>query len=547
MATDAEHEDGVVNPVDLGDALRVAAHSAVARALADSDEGGALSAWVGAAIAMVAMIAAAAFIGIGAVLWQRSKGRNAAIHKVHLADDTAPQKPLSGAPAGTPLRAAGSPAASKQAWHESPVDDSKSGSAILQEVRKELCETLRGVLEEEISRGLQRAGINERLDRLEQQSKDQQVTSGFLLPPPKGSAPPKAEAKDVELSSTLKIKDNLDQRGDLESTVKASSVTRRDAETLTEHGTRDVETLTDASQDDHVVKRKDSGVVRSNLVISPSARQKRYATPPERERMHVDEDRSLAASLVTVQRNLARRDVQTQELTRQLRACLQDCAHHKLEASHYNKRLQDLLTNPSIGTQAQADELTTVRAKVEELSGRLAETKSAEMQWSLIAKRQRAFFMQQERLSQEGINMLKRAPAGEIFLAPPPVYLEEDLDEEVARLKVPWDVGTSHANPYVTDSWPFEPNACSQRCAAEPNLNRWDEEDVMMMDTDSEDDSQGHPSESGRAQVSLRLPTLPPETLVHEGFDPPEPDDAPAALDACLDGTAPTTLTARSL
>mmetsp|Transcript_133691 Transcript_133691/g.243792 ORF Transcript_133691/g.243792 Transcript_133691/m.243792 type:complete len:534 (+) Transcript_133691:151-1752(+) len=530
----AEEAAAAGGPADLQDALQLAAHSAVARALAENDEGGALSAWVGAFIAMVAMIAAAAGIGVGALLYQRAKIRNGVLQKVHTSDDHAAeiQKPLSSNSAMTPLRTAGtaSSATKQQAWR----DDDAGDNALPPEVRKELAETLRSVLEEEISRGLHKAGINERLERLEQQARDQQVVSGSLLPPSK------AEAKDTQLSETLKAKDAIhpmeapgshDHWGELDSTLKVNPALNRDVE------------LADVSEDD-APKRKDSGVVRHNKVLSPSNRQKRYSDPPELSRRHVDEDSSLSASLVTVQRNLSRRDVQCQELHRQLKAAMKECAHLRLEASHFNKRLQDLLTNPAIGTHAQAEEIHILRAKVEELSGRLAETKSSEMQWSLIAKRQRAFFMQQERLSQEGLNLLKKHPAGEIFLAPPPVYLEDDIDEEPHRLKVPWDVGTSHANPYVTDSWPFEPNACAQRVAVEPNLNRWEEEDVMMMDTDSEDGS--HPSDADRG-MHIRLPTLPPESPVEAGFDPPEPEDSPTALHPVVDGNSPMTLTARSL
>lgn len=529
----AEEAAAAGGPADLQDALQFAAHSAVARALQDSDEGGALSAWVGAAIAMVAMIAAAAGIAVGALFYQRAKSRNGVLQKVHSSYDHAAdiQKPLNSTAATTPLRTAGasSSATKQQAWREDYADD-RGDNALPPEVRKELAETLRSVLEEEISRGLHKAGINERLERLEQQARDQQVVSGSLLPSSQ------AEAKDTQLSDTLKVKDARESHGshahwgELDSTLKVNPALSRDVEL--------------ADVEDDVPRRKDSGVAR-HKVLSPSQRQKRYQDPPEVSRRHVDEDSSLSASLVTVQRNLSRRDVQCQELTRQLRSALKDCNHERCEASHFNKRLQDLLSNPATGTRAQAEEIQNLRAKVEELSGRLAETKSAEMQWSLIAKRQRAFFMQQERLSQEGLNLLKKHPAGEIFLAPPPVYLEDDMDEDHARLRVPWDVGSSHANPYVTDSWPFEPNACAQRVAVEPNLNRWEEEDVMMMDTDSEDGS--HPSDAEQGHLSLRLPTLPPESPVEAGFDPPEPEDSPTALHPVVDGNSPTTLTARSL
>lgn len=230
--------------------------------------------------------------------------------------------------------------------------------------------------------------------------------------------------------------------------------------------------------------------------------------------------------MVTVQRNLVKRDVQTQELHRQLRQTQQDCQNQKLEATHATKKLQDLLSDPSSAPQAQAEELKVLRHTIEDISGKLADSKQSEMQWGIVAKRQRAFFMQSERVAQEGVNLFRKHPAGELFLAPPPVYLEDDCEEDPKR--APWDVGNSHINPYVNDSWPFEPNASYQRCAVEPNLGRWDEEDGIV-DSDSEDgspESPGSGEDHDRAQLMLRLPQLPPESPPDcEDFDPPSPSD----------------------
>merc|ERR1719419_1245441 len=105
-------------------------------------------------------------------------------------------------------------------------------------------------------------------------------------------------------------------------------------------------------------------------------------------------------------------------------------------------------------------ELEHLRRDIEHTSGRLADAKAAEMRWAWIAKRQRAFFMQSEKMGQEGLHLMKRHPAGEVFLAPPPVCLEGD-DEDCRN--PPWDVGSSHINPYAIDSWPFEPNVLAQK------------------------------------------------------------------------------------
>lgn len=238
-------------------------------------------------------------------------------------------------------------------------------------------------------------------------------------------------------------------------------------------------------------------------------------------------------SLDTVQRNLARRDSQTQELHRQLRITEQECIRNKMEANYSRKRLQDLLSDPSLAPQFQAQELGQLRQTIDDLSTRLADSRSSETTWSKIAKRQRAFFMQSELVAQEGVNLFRKHPAGELFLAPPPdrVYLEDDdIDVSYDTRKPPWDVGTHHINPYATDSWPFEPNACSQRCAAEPNLSRWDEEDAAL-ETDSEDGFSADNSEDQhRSHLMLRLPQLPPDSPPDQDFDPPEPMEPPEPL-----------------
>lgn len=498
-------------------------HPAAARFLA-SDEGSALSAWAGAGIAMVSMFAAVVAAGAAFFFWQRHRAQNGnpsalVVQKVQVKSATDPGK-----------KAWPDPEAGTEPGESDPLDKTttsngtSNGGAVSTDklsasVRLELCETLRGVLEEEISRGLKASGISDRLDRLEMQAKEQQVLSGSLLPPStsKRGAPAPSE---VPEPAAVAVAPHLD------ATIKPQAlVAKRDALVMTDPTNPDGSALSEE-------RSRSISQCGSHLALSPSSRQKRYCDPPERGWMHVDEDKSLRVSLVTVQRNLARRDSQTQELHRQLRQTEQDCVKQKLEAAYASRKLQDLLSNPTFAPQAQAAELQSLRTKVEDLASRLADSKSAEIQWCVVAKRQKAFFMQSERVATEGVNLFRKHPAGELFLAPPPVYLEDDVDEDPRRPM--WDVGSSHINPYAIDSWPFEPNACAQRCAVEPNLSRWDEEDGII-DSDSEDGLSHHSSGSAadreRAQLMLRLPTLPPETSPHdEEFEPPEPTEPPEPL-----------------
>merc|ERR1712137_844726 len=60
-----------------------------------------------------------------------------------------------------------------------------------------------------------------------------------------------------------------------------------------------------------------------------------------------------------------------------------------------------------------------------------------------------------------GSDRLNKFPAGDVFLVPQPLPMDEEKGSD------PWDVGTSIANPYEVDSWPFEPNVLARRTPKE--------------------------------------------------------------------------------
>lgn len=59
-----------------------------------------------------------------------------------------------------------------------------------------------------------------------------------------------------------------------------------------------------------------------------------------------------------------------------------------------------------------------------------------------------------------GPEAIKNHPCGEVFVAPMPTPMGDDLPKV-------WDVGNAIANPYVCDSWPFEPNFLARRTPQE--------------------------------------------------------------------------------
>eukprot|EP00448_Togula_jolla_P010621 CAMPEP_0170601604 /NCGR_PEP_ID=MMETSP0224-20130122/17950_1 /TAXON_ID=285029 /ORGANISM="Togula jolla, Strain CCCM 725" /LENGTH=492 /DNA_ID=CAMNT_0010926395 /DNA_START=58 /DNA_END=1533 /DNA_ORIENTATION=- len=336
----------------------------------------------------------------------------------------------------------------------------------------ELCQTLRGLLEEEITRGFQRSGITDRLEILEQKQKElagspadrelskvddrlerlERIVQQF---PGLAGAEQPLEARSIEdqgPSADPSLCSVAEPPAPPERPMSPPPPPRppcRDAETMTEPGQP-------ASKN-----------------FGPTRRQMRQDEPelrtghrdPSRER-----EMAADASVATLRQQLSRRDAQTQELHKQLRECQQALWTQTLEARSSAKRLSNLVADPSLAPEVQAQELSRLQKELLELSGRLADAKSGEAMWSQTAKRLRAFVMQSEN-ADEGAQVLKRHPAGEIFLAPPVIM----PDEAEAGINS-WDVGTSLMNPYATDSWPFEPNVLAQRCAAEPSLNQCEEE-----------------------------------------------------------------------
>jgi len=337
----------------------------------------------------------------------------------------------------------------------------------------DLCETLRGLLKEEISRALKHEGISERLDRLERKDELSQslqfasmndrlerLEKAQLLPPGGLGSPGGSPAAVPWAPQVPQAPQAPPPPPDV-----PPAVTLRAAASMEESPPQEREPL-DCQQ---------PGARReAKHTFGPTARQLRLPDPPETSNFDISEEPALRASLRTLQRNLHSRDAQTTELHRQLRQCQEALWVQTLEARTASKRLRDVLTDPTQVPAAHADELRRLQRELDSISSRLADAKAQWLHWSSIAKRQRAYFMQSDRLGQEGLDLLKRHPAGEVFLVPPPVCLEGDEDDP---RNPAWDVGTAHVNPYATDSWPFEPNVLAQKASREPGLTNLEEDE----------------------------------------------------------------------
>mmetsp|Transcript_46569 Transcript_46569/g.110756 ORF Transcript_46569/g.110756 Transcript_46569/m.110756 type:complete len:494 (+) Transcript_46569:198-1679(+) len=442
-------------------------------------------------------------------LLRRSRKEEAGTSVVELNPEESQKKAHGKPPAATPVEAwadvekGESPNSVSSPPAQPKIKDSEVPIKLPLAVRRELCESLRGLLEEEISRGLERSGINDRLDRLEKQVHE----SGTLT----------AEATGT--NKTLRSTATATAGGeDVQYLDSSSSSPATPSRVAPASPSILVSSKEDACEPPPApLLESDIEAAERTMELAPSRSQMMQemltdTSTTSKARRSMDEESSLRGSLVTVQRALGRRDAETQELKRQLRETSQALWNQTVEARHATKRLQDLLSDPTSAPALQADELARALERNEELSAALADAKSQEGHWETVARRQRAFFLQSQHVSQDNI---KRHPAGEVFIVPPPVCLQED--EDFNRI---YDIGTQHLNPYVTDSWPFEPNAQAQRTNMEQTMPNLDEEDEI--ESGSEEESPREDEDSGDRDASPRLRM---EAGLDVPIEPPEPID----------------------
>eukprot|EP00746_Dinoflagellata_sp_MGD_P000106 gnl/MRDRNA2_/MRDRNA2_100188_c0_seq1.p1 gnl/MRDRNA2_/MRDRNA2_100188_c0~~gnl/MRDRNA2_/MRDRNA2_100188_c0_seq1.p1 ORF type:complete len:579 (+),score=131.57 gnl/MRDRNA2_/MRDRNA2_100188_c0_seq1:91-1737(+) len=252
--------------------------------------------------------------------------------------------------------------------------------------------------------------------------------------------------------------------------------------------------------------------------FGPTKLQRKLPKPPEKPAPLVPETVALKSSLAAVQQCLGSRDRQTTELQKQLKECRQALWDQTQISSASEERLQRLLAAPGRAPQVQAEEIARLQDKISALSSRLADAKSGETYWSVVAKRQRAYFLQSEQHGPEAAQFIKKHPCGEVFVAPPPIL------GEAGDMGPAFDVGTSFANPYVCDSWPFEPNVLAKRTPQEPTMQPLEEDPEAESEVDDEDDEEEVEcvSPSKKAMHGVRLPSLPIASTNDEGRDSDE-------------------------
>lgn len=206
------------------------------------------------------------------------------------------------------------------------------------------------------------------------------------------------------------------------------------------------------------------------LTFGPTDRQKSLPTPQETPEPMVTEAAALRTTMANLKQSIAARESQTKELNEQLGFCKGQLAARSEEAEEAKRMLQQLDEDPSKIRWAQEECARQRRARVQELRQTLEEVQGQAKRFLAVARQQSRYFLQRDLVAHiGGKKALNRHPCGEIFLVPEP---ESVAGEQVKA----WDVGTAVANPYVCDSWPFEPNVLARRCPQDPPMVPFSEE-----------------------------------------------------------------------
>ncbi|CAE7534595.1 FRQ1 [Symbiodinium sp. CCMP2592] len=219
------------------------------------------------------------------------------------------------------------------------------------------------------------------------------------------------------------------------------------------------------------LRRANRCALEQTKQYGPSEQQVTKADPPEKDEGLVMEGTTLRSSLSSLEQSLASRVKQIGHLTEQLKACEATREERARQAEEAKSKSSMLSGDLSLLLKICQFHLETRRERVEQMSKDTAFQKQQAKYYKSLAHQQRAFYLQSERISAcGGKDAIARHKAGELALVAQPATLEDDNTQEL------FDVGTAVANPYVCDSWPFEPNVLAKRTPQESAMPAFEEE-----------------------------------------------------------------------
>jgi len=206
-------------------------------------------------------------------------------------------------------------------------------------------------------------------------------------------------------------------------------------------------------------------------IYGPSGRQRRLLDPQE-EKVDglVSETTCMKGTLEQLDISIISRERQIAALQSQLETC-KNMEKEQVDATSVAAAaLRELVANSASVPRVHEERLHKRQQRVAKLRQDLHRNRQKATHYRALAQQQRHYYLQNERTGNSGAaDRLQRHPAGEIFLVPRPPSLG-DMKAEV------FDIGTAIANPYVCDSWPFEPNVLASRTSKEATMQACIEE-----------------------------------------------------------------------
>jgi hypothetical protein len=203
----------------------------------------------------------------------------------------------------------------------------------------------------------------------------------------------------------------------------------------------------------------------------PSGKQSKLLDPQEEKADGlVSETTCMKNTLEQTDRALNSRERQIGALQSQLEHCKTMHTEKEDATMAAAAALRELVAHPASAPRIHDERLRRLRQRVAELRQNLDRSQEKAKHYQALAQQQRLYYLQNERIGENGGgDRLQRHPSGELFLVPKPPPLG-DMKAEV------FDIGTAIANPYVCDSWPFEPNVLASRTSKEATMQMCVEE-----------------------------------------------------------------------
>lgn len=189
------------------------------------------------------------------------------------------------------------------------------------------------------------------------------------------------------------------------------------------------------------------------------------------------ESETLSSTMESFEGRAAGRHRQLASLRSQAKTAEAIVEEHREALAEAEARLVQLSAGTGAARRLFEARLEQRRDTVEELHQQLCARRRDACEAQELILQQRTYMRQLEQVIQYGGRAaVARHRAGHLALAerPPPVG-------DVPQAS---DIGTSVANPYVVDSWPFEPNVLARRASTEASMQTLVEESALDIENE---------------------------------------------------------------